>query len=225
VLHAVLEDRSWAADALTGERVIAMPVFRELCPEQILRAGDEIEISRVTLLFSDLKGSTGLYERIGDSAAYALVRQHFALLAEIIREHHGVLIKTMGDAVMAAFYEPADAARAVLTIKERMAHHNADHPAQAITLKLGLHAGRCIAVTAGGVLDYFGGAVNLTARLEAHSEGDDVVVSAVLAADPAVAAIFDGLPREAGSAQLRGFVEPVPFVRLRPCPAAATSDS
>ncbi|MSO75235.1 MAG: adenylate/guanylate cyclase domain-containing protein [Alphaproteobacteria bacterium] len=116
VLHVVLEDRSWAAEALTGERVIAMPVFLELCPEQVLRLGDEVEIGRVAILFSDINGSTELYERIGDSPAYAMVCEHFALLTEIIGEHHGVLVKTMGDAVMAAFYEPADAACAALAI-------------------------------------------------------------------------------------------------------------
>lgn len=214
-LHVVLEDRSWALDALTGERVIAMPVFRELCPEQVLRLGDEVEIGRVALLFSDLKGSTELYERIGDSAAYAMVREHFALLSETIREHNGVLVKTMGDAVMAAFYEPSDAARAALAIAGRIGAYNAAHPAMRITLKLGLHVGRCIAVTTGGALDYFGGAVNLTARLEAQSEGDDIVVSMALADDPGVAAVIEGRRMEAGRALLRGFAEPVPFVRIR----------
>ncbi len=220
VLHLVLEDRAWASDALTGERVIAMPVFRELCPEQVLRLGDEVEIARVALLFSDLKGSTELYERIGDSAAYALVREHFAILSEIIRAHQGVLVKTMGDAVMAAFYEPADAARAALAIAARMTTYNAAQADRRVSLKLGLHAGRCIAVTTGGALDYFGGAVNLTARLEAQSEGGDIVISSDLAKDPGVAAALAHYPTEAGSAMLRGFAEAVPFVRLRLAGAA-----
>ncbi|MGE0426315.1 MAG: adenylate/guanylate cyclase domain-containing protein, partial [Reyranellaceae bacterium] len=215
-LHAVLEDRAWAADALTGERVIAMPVFRELCPEQVLRAGDEVEMGRVALLFSDLKGSTELYERIGDSAAYAMVREHFGLLSEAVRSHGGVLVKTMGDAVMAAFHEPADTARAALAIAAQVDAYNARHPERAITLKLGMHAGRCIAVTTAGVLDYFGGTVNLTARLEAQSRGDDIVVSHELAEDAGVRAVLAGLPMEPGSAMLRGFAEPVPFVRVRP---------
>ncbi len=224
MLHVVLEDRSWALDALTGERVIAMPVFRELCPDQVLRLGDEVEIGRVALLFSDLKGSTELYERIGDSAAYAMVREHFAMLSEIIREHRGVLVKTMGDAVMAAFYEPADAARAALAIAARVTAHNASRPAQRITLKLGLHAGRCIAVTTGGALDYFGGAVNLTARLEAQSQGDDIVISTNFANDPGVMTVLSGRKTEPGSAMLRGFTEPVPFMRL-PLSGSVTNGS
>ncbi|MCA9659564.1 MAG: hypothetical protein KC486_14550, partial [Myxococcales bacterium] len=76
---------------------------------------------------------------------------------------------TIGDAVMAAFAEPANAARAALAIQSRVAEFNAAHAANAITIKLGLHRGECIAVTTAGTLDYFGAAVNLAARLQASA--------------------------------------------------------
>ena len=215
-IHLVVEERAWIADALTGEHVIAMPIFRELCPEQVLRAGDEVAISRVAVLFTDLKGSTALYEKIGDATAYGLVRDHFGVLAEIVRSHQGIVVKTMGDCVMAAFNEPADAARAALAISRGVEAFNRDHAATPIALKLGLHAGRCIAVTNAGALDYFGGAVNLAARLEAQSDGGDIVLSEAIAGDAAVAPLIADLPREWGAATLRGFAAPVPFVRLRP---------
>src|SRR5581483_829951 len=59
-LFFVVEDRLWAKDALTGESVIAMPAFRRLCPEQLLRPGDDVEIGRVAIIFTDLQGSTKL---------------------------------------------------------------------------------------------------------------------------------------------------------------------
>lgn len=214
-LHLVIEERAWTADALTGERVIAMPIFRELCPEQVLRAGDEVAIGRIAVLFTDLKGSTALYERIGDASAYALVREHFGVLAGMVRAHQGVVVKTMGDCVMAAFNEPADAMKAALEIARSIEAFNRAHGSTPIALKLGLHSGRCIAVTTAGTLDYFGGAVNLTARLEAHSDGGDIVLSDAVARDPAVAPLIAGLAMERGAATLRGFAEPVPFVRLR----------
>ena len=62
-LFFIVEDRRWAQDALTGERVIAMPAFRRLCPEQLLRPGDDVEIGRVAIMFTDLQGSTKLYEQ------------------------------------------------------------------------------------------------------------------------------------------------------------------
>ena len=63
----VVEDRNWASDALTGERVIAMPAFRRLSPEQLLRPGDTAEIGWIAVMFTDLKGSTQLYDALGDA--------------------------------------------------------------------------------------------------------------------------------------------------------------
>ena len=106
-LAFVVEDRNWAQDALTGERVIAMPAFRRLCPEQLLRPGDNADIGWIAIMFTDLKGSTELYEALGDVAAYNLVRDHFEFLLERVKRNHGFIVKTVGDAVMAAFSRPA----------------------------------------------------------------------------------------------------------------------
>ncbi len=78
----IIEDRSWVRDCLTADRVTALQAFRDLFSGDVLRPGDEVSIGQVTLMFTDLKGSTALYERIGDAAAYHLVRDHFAFLAE-----------------------------------------------------------------------------------------------------------------------------------------------
>src|SRR5271166_5598804 len=102
----VVEDRNWARDALTGERVIAMPAFRRLCPEQLLRPGDNAEIAWIAIMFTDLKGSTELYDALGDVTAYNLVRDHFAFLSDRVERNHGFIVKTVGDAVMAAFLTP-----------------------------------------------------------------------------------------------------------------------
>ena len=83
----VAEDRNWARDALTGESFIAMPAFRRLCPEQLLRPGDDVEIGRVAIMFTDLQGSTKLYDQLGDATAYRLVRDHFAYLSERVQRH------------------------------------------------------------------------------------------------------------------------------------------
>jgi hypothetical protein len=115
-LFFVVEDRN--CDALTGERVIAMPAFRRLCPEQLLRPGDDVEIGHVAIVFTDLQGSTKLYDALGDATAFHLVRDHFAFLSERVERHNGFIVKTVGDAVMAAFHEPADAVRAVLSIQD-----------------------------------------------------------------------------------------------------------
>jgi len=213
-LYFVVEDRNWTKDALTGERVIAMPAFRRLCPEQLLRPGDDVEIGRVTIMFTDLQGSTKLYEELGDAKAYSLVRDHFAFLSERVQRHNGFIVKTIGDAVMAAFGDPADAVRAALSIHDDVASFNRGRSDGGVVLKLGLHLGACIAVTAGGVLDYFGSAVNTASRLEHQCRGGEVILSSAVLADGEAREALAGRSAIEDQATLRGLREPVPFVRI-----------
>ena len=214
LLTLVIESRDWIRDALTAHQAATLQAFRDLFGDQVLRPDEDVAIDSVTLMFTDLKGSTALYERIGDGAAYRLVRDHFAFLAEAVRAHNGALVKTIGDSVMAAFADPADGVRAALTVQARVAHFNDSHGATPITLRLGLHLGPCIAVTLNDRLDYFGGAVNLASRLEAESAGGDVVLSKSLAGDPEVAKLLAGRTVSHEQAALKGFAGPVPFVRV-----------
>lgn len=209
----VVEEREWLREVLTAERATMLQAFRDLFSDEVLRPGDEVAIRRVSLLFSDLKGSTALYEAVGDAAAYRLVREHFAYLAGIVREHDGCVVKTIGDAVMAAFHDPLQGLRAAIAMQERVSSFNAGQNAP-IILKLGLHEGPCIAVTLNERLDYFGGAVNLTARLQGESRGGDVVVSREIAASPGAAALIERHRPQEESASLRGFAAAVPFLRL-----------
>jgi class 3 adenylate cyclase len=213
-LFFVVEDRNWARDALTGESVIAMPAFRRLCPEQLLRPGDDVEIGRVAIVFTDLQGSTKLYDELGDATAFRLVRDHFAFLSERMQHHNGFIVKTVGDAVMAAFHDPADAVRAVLSIQDEVAGFNRGRSDAGIVLKLGLHAGSCIAVTAGGVLDYFGSAVNTASRLEHQCRGGEVIISEAALADSEAREALAGRTLTEDSATLRGLSAPVRFVRV-----------
>jgi len=214
----IVEDRSWLRDVLTASRITALQAFRDLFAAEVLRPGDDVGIAQVTLMFTDLKGSTALYERIGDARAYHLVREHFAFLAEIVREQDGAIVKTVGDAVMAAFADPAAAVRAALAVQERVAGFNRSHdaaaPGEAIVIKLGLHRGPCIAVTLNDRLDYFGSTVNLAARLQGQSRGGDIVLSRDMLGDPGAAEALDGFALEADAAELRGFDRRVDYLRL-----------
>ena len=217
-LTFVIEELGWRRDALTGDKAIALPAFRRYCPEQLLRPGDDVRIENIVLIFTDLKGSTSLYEALGDTVAYKLVRDHFDYLTEIVHTHNGVLIKTIGDAVMAAFSEPHEAVAAALDAQDGMARFNSNREDGAINLKLGLHQGPCIAVTSGNVLDYFGSTVNVAARLQGESDGDDVVLSLEVMAAAGVADMLAARPpwqAQSETAQLRGIELPVQFWRLR----------
>jgi class 3 adenylate cyclase len=213
-LAALIEDRTWTRAALTAPEVISLQAFRDLFAEATLRPGDDAGVGQVALLFTDLRGSTALYERVGDATAYNLVREHFRLLAAIVRDHDGAVVKTIGDAVMASFTDPAQAVRAALAMQSGIAssaHSNSD-----LVLKVGVHAGPSVVVTLNDRLDYFGSTVNMAARLQGQSAGDDIVLSHAVAADPAVQEILTAVPKRQETVALKGFEEPVSFVRLLP---------
>ncbi len=185
--------------------------FRDLFPAARLAPGEEADVSQVVLMFTDLKGSTALYERVGDGAAYRMVRRHFTLPAAAVRAHDGTLVKTISDAIMAAFTRPEDA---VALAARRAVGESADD----LAIKIGIHAGPCMAVTMNDRLDYFDGTVNLAARLQGESVGGDIVLSETVAGAGGVASLLAGLEITRGSAQLRGFDAPVGLVRLHPLP-------
>ena len=218
----IVESLEWAQDALTAHRVTTLQTFRELFANEALRPGDEVGISHVTLMFTDLKSSTALYDRVGDAAAYRIVREHFAYLAQAVRRADGAVVKTIGDAIMAAFPNPADGVRAALAIQTGIAAFNASIGEQDLVIRIGLHSGPTIAVTLNDRLDYFGTTVNLAARLETESGGGDIVVSQTLLEDPGVAAIMAGHPVSREVRTIRGFERPVEFHRLGPAVGGAT---
>ena len=167
-------------------------------------------------MFTDLKGSTELYDALGDAPAYNLVRDHFSFLSDRVQRNHGFIVKTVGDAVMAAVPRPDHAVRAALSIQDDVASFNAARGASAtpIVLRLGLHAGPCIAVTTGDVLDYFGATVNIAARLEHECRGGEVIVSEAVAQDAETAAVLAILMQIEETAILRGVSAPVRFLRI-----------
>jgi len=208
-LAALIEDRTWTREALTAPEVISLQAFRDLFAEATLRPGDEAGVGQVALLFSDLQGSTALYERVGDATAFNMVREHFALLASIVRDHDGAVVKTIGDAVMASFGDPAHAVKAALAMQARIVDHD-------LVLKLGVHAGPSVVVTLNDRLDYFGSTVNMAARLQGQSTGGDIVLSRTVADDPAVQPLLAGLSAREESVALKGFAQPIGFVRVVP---------
>jgi len=211
-LAALIEDRTWARDALTAPEVISLQAFRDLFAEATLRPGDDAGVSQVALLFTDLRGSTALYERVGDAAAYNIVREHFALLAAIVREHDGAVVKTIGDAVMASFSDPARAVRAAIAMQGEIG--SSSQGFRDLVLKVGVHAGPSVVVTLNDRLDYFGSTVNMAARLQGESTGGDIVLSRAVADDPAVREVLAAVPQRQETVALKGFAEPVGFVRL-----------
>ena len=104
--HTVMLERtSESEQATTAAFVTTMSEFRSLFASEVLALDTQVRAGTLCLMFTDLRGSTSMYEAVGDTSAYARVRQHFEILREVVGAHGGTFVKTIGDAVMAAFTE------------------------------------------------------------------------------------------------------------------------
>jgi len=205
---------------LSGAELLSNQTFLDLFETETIDAGEGLAVKRIALLFTDLQGSTALYERIGDMKAFDLVRQHFGYLRESIGRNSGALVKTIGDAVMASFVDPLDALRAAIEMRSRIAQFNAEAGADQIALKIGLHTGACLAVTLNDRLDYFGQTVNIAARVQALAGAGEIVVTDDILAHEGAADLVAGLPVEASSVELGGVAGEVRVHRVGPGVAA-----
>jgi class 3 adenylate cyclase len=151
---------------LTAKRLLTNQTFRDIYRTDTLDVDQRLKITSLTFLFTDLRGSTELYERVGDLVAYDLVRTHFGVLHEIVAAEAGAVVKTIGDAVMATFPTPDRAVAAALRMREAMARLNAERGGEDLTLKIGIHEGPCLAVVLNDRQDFFGQTVNIAARVQ-----------------------------------------------------------
>ena len=181
-----LGPQQWPSAAV----VSSLQDFRDLFSSEMLSLDETFSIENLGFLFTDLKGSTEMYERLGDAQAFALVKEHFYIMERLVREHHGAIVKTIGDAVMAVYTDPREAVATAVDMIEAFEDLDTKRKLKdAIIVKVGIHHGPCIAVTLNERIDYFGTTVNIAARVQGLSDGRDVMASG---------AIFD----ETGAADL-----------------------
>ncbi|MCW5832415.1 MAG: adenylate/guanylate cyclase domain-containing protein, partial [Labilithrix sp.] len=162
--------------AATAHVVTTMTEFRRLFSKDLLKPSTPLKVASSTILFSDLTGSTALYTAAGDAAAFRLVDDHFDVLRRVIDAHGGVVVKTMGDAVMAAFVDPLGGVRAAIACLHAFEEFRVDAANGELTgIKLGLFTGPCYVVTANDAIDYFGQTVNCAARVQHCAETGQIV--------------------------------------------------
>ena len=201
---------------LSGAELLSNQTFLDLFENERIAAGEGLAVRRLTLVFTDLQGSTALYERIGDLKAFDLVTQHFAHLREVIAGNGGALVKTIGDAVMATFTRSIDGLRAALEMEARIRRVNIEAGGNLMALKVGLHTGACLAVTLNDRLDYFGQTVNIAARLQGLAGPGEIVVSDDVLVTPGAPELVQGIADETQEVELRGVAGSITVHRLRP---------
>ena len=182
-LHGSELDALWSRRRpfLTATRLLSNQTFRDLYRSGTFDPEQRFKITSLTILFTDLRGSTALYDRVGDLAAFDLVRSHFGELIAAVAAEGGAVVKTIGDAVMATFPTPDRALRSAMRMREAMRRINEQRGSEDLALNIGLHEGPCLAVMLDERQDYFGQTVNIAARVQDLAEP-----SAILATKPIV---------------------------------------
>ncbi len=143
------------------------------------------------------------------------MRQHFGVLRDVIATNHGALVKTIGDAVMASFYEPLDAVRAALDMLARIRRFNDSAGEELITLKIGAHVGPCLAVTLNERLDYFGRTLNLAARVQGLAAENEIYLSDELYRLPGAEDWLASMRRDPQTVHFKGIERQVAFRAVR----------
>ena len=167
----------------------------------------------LTILFTDLEGSTALTQRLGDARAQEVVRAHNTIVRREVRERGGTEIKHTGDGIMATFPSATRAVSAAVAMQLATRVYNDNHPETAFNMGVGLNAGEPVAEDA----DVFGTAVQLAARTCAQATGGQV-----LATDVVRQLVFGKgfLFGDTGSFELKGFDEPVHLFEISGAPGA-----
>ena len=186
-LHHLLGDRR---AFLTAKQLLTNQTFRDIYRTDALDVDQRLKITSLTFLFTDLKGSTELYERVGDLVAYDLVKGHFSALNEAVSAEAGAVVKTIGDAVMATFPTPDRGLAAALRMRHAMRELNAGRPAEELQVKIGIHEGPCLAVSLNDRLDYFGQTVNIAARVQGLATSRSIFATQPVVDHPAAARIL-----------------------------------
>ena len=128
----------------------------------------------LTVMFTDLKGSTTIAEKEGDLSSRILIKDHNKIVSTSIKDNNGVLVKTMGDGTMSHFSKAQDALRAAATIQKGMEEYNIQKKSKVpILIRIGLHTGNVIIEKH----DIFGDVVNTASRFESSANPGEIQLS------------------------------------------------
>jgi class 3 adenylate cyclase len=198
VFHFALADSQAVLDAVT--------TFLEEGRRPTRRVAS-METGPVTILFTDVEGSTALTQRLGDTEARALLREHERTVRKALKSHGGSEVKTMGDGFMASFSSATKALECAIAMQRAFAEQN-ESAEEPILVRVGLNAGEPIAEDD----DLFGTAVNLAARICSHAEAGQILAPIVVRE---LAAGKQFLFADLGETELRGFEDPVRLYEVR----------
>ncbi len=189
----------------TAAAVTALQAFRDLFPDDAPSESAPGAIRSLTVVCAEVVGLDRIEAEFGDAHAAQLVATAFDALREPVAQSGGAIVRAVGDSLLAVFTYPREAVETALRFGDLVAP---------LELRLALHRGPCVAIAADGRLDYFGATVSLATRLARAARAGEVLLTDALAEDDRIAKLLP--PAERGIVTLRGIVEPVDVLRVRP---------
>ncbi len=131
-------------------------------------------IREMAVLFTDIVGSTRYFKSHGDLAGREMLQRHQDLVSTPIDEHSGVLVKTLGDSVLAYFLDPKEAVKSAIKIQQKFMLYNKKRELEdQIHVRIGIHFGEGIVEEQ----DIFGNVVNLAAKIVTVVDSDQIYIS------------------------------------------------
>lgn len=181
-----------------GEPLLHPDAARSLMRE--LSQPSRIPEGTVTILFTDIEGSAGVFDRLGDDAARLLFREFDVVVREVVETHGGVEVKHQGDGLMLAFSSARRALLCAVDIQASTVERNASRADNPLNVRIGLNTGDVISEDD----DYFGSSVIVAARIASAARAGEILLSE---ATKAVAGRIRVPLLDRGPHELRGLSE------------------
>jgi class 3 adenylate cyclase len=144
--------------------------------------GEELPVCRektspdgmLTLVFTDIEGSTAMMEELGEARWVDVMFAHNGLVRDCVREYGGDVVKSRGDGFLIAFASASAALDCAIALQRELARYNARRPAHTLRVRVGMHTGNIFKLDD----DFLGKAVVLAARITGRARGGEILVSA-----------------------------------------------
>jgi len=173
-------------DVITAAQVAAVPLFRQLFPQQVFDTSRLVSTEQVTLLATGITNIDAIYSEYGDAEAYRVIQEHLKMIEVVIQRGHGAVVKVVGEGILAAFDDAADAVATALIAQQQVA---ASESTAQLNMGIGVHTGAALVTTVNDRLAYFGAAARIVAALP-HLADNSVILTEAVFADPLVAELL-----------------------------------
>lgn len=175
-------------DVLTAARALALPAFRELFPGEVLSPGQLAPASTITLFQACPDRSEELFKTLGEARAFLLIQATLRIVEARVKAEGGVVVKSVGEGLLAAFNEVSSAVRTALSLPKAL---DEDQATFGTTIKTSIHRGMAMVATINNQLDYFGQTPRVAGKLLDLAGQNQLAITAVSACDHDINALFE----------------------------------